>query len=233
MITSNVLQRTFFVRFGEGEGTCFAIDVDNRQYFVTAKHVVEGIKDADGIHVFHEGQWKELGVRVVGHGRGNTDITVLSPSHKLIWGTRLVPTMQGIVLGQDVYFLGFPYGLKYEAGDLNRGFPMPFIKKGVVSSFGDARERHHLFYLDAHNNPGFSGGPVVFQELGQVGSMGQKAREWKVAGMVSAYRFEPEPILYRGAETSLVYRANTGIVICYSIEQVLEMIRAHPIGLEL
>lgn len=55
MITTNVLQRTFRIKYGENTGTCFTIDVDDRQYIATARHVVDGIQRKDTIEIFHEG----------------------------------------------------------------------------------------------------------------------------------------------------------------------------------
>ena len=43
MITTNVLQRTFHLKYGANSGTCFTIDIDGRQYVVTARHVVKDI----------------------------------------------------------------------------------------------------------------------------------------------------------------------------------------------
>ena len=42
MITSNFIHRIFRIKCGEFMGTGFTIDVDGKQYVVTAKHVVNG-----------------------------------------------------------------------------------------------------------------------------------------------------------------------------------------------
>jgi len=234
MMTTNVIQRTFFLKVPNGYGTCFAVDVEGRQYFITAKHVARGLRESDTVQVFHESQWKELGVRLAGLTEDPVDVAVLVPSYKLIWGSKLEPSSTGMVFGQDVYFLGFPYGLRCEVGDLNRGFPVPFVKKAILSAFGNKDTGE--FYLDGHNNPGFSGGPVVFERPGKIRPQisGQiVALEYQVAGVVSAYRFHPEPIYKGETDTSLRYRANTGIVMCYNINKALEIIRSNPIGLSL
>jgi hypothetical protein len=51
MITSNVIQRVFHLKFGTGTGTCFAIDFEGRQYLVTAKHVVYGLIDKQEVEI--------------------------------------------------------------------------------------------------------------------------------------------------------------------------------------
>ena len=42
---------------------------------------------------------------------------------------------------------------------------MPFIKAGIISANVEGRPRR--IYVDAHGNPGFSGGPLVLRPLGQ------------------------------------------------------------------
>jgi hypothetical protein len=43
-VTSGALFRTFMIETNFGRGTTFSIDVDNREYWLTAKHVFTGIK---------------------------------------------------------------------------------------------------------------------------------------------------------------------------------------------
>ena len=78
MITTNVLFRVFHIAWGDSTGTAFTIDHASKQYLVTARHVVKGIGSGDSIRVFHEEQWKNLPVDVVGIGEGDADIAVLS-----------------------------------------------------------------------------------------------------------------------------------------------------------
>ena len=42
MITTNVIQRTFFVKIGNMTGAAFTIDRNGRQYLVTARHIAGG-----------------------------------------------------------------------------------------------------------------------------------------------------------------------------------------------
>ena len=173
MITTNVLQRTFQIRYGEATGTCFTIDVGGRQYLVTARHVVKGIEHKDTVHIQHEKTWKELKTSVAWISSSVEDIAILSPKIQLSPSHPLEPTTKGIVLGQSVYFCGYPYGLKMELGRINRGFPLPLVRHGILSGLM-LEEGHESLIIDGHNNPGFSGGPVVFTEPG--------SRDYKVAG---------------------------------------------------
>ena len=225
MITSNVIHRTFQLKCGEALGSCFTIDVDDKQYLCTAKHCLENFR-GKSIELFHGEKWKTLDVELVGFGSKDTDICVLSPKIQLSPPYRLPPTMDNITLGQDVYFLGFPYGIQIDMGDLNRLFPLPLVKRATVSAI--CAQDQTIILLDGYNNPGFSGGPVVFTKSGSA------KNELSVAAIVSGYRFEPQPVLdEKGQETSLRVHANTGIVHSYSIQHALDAIKDNPIGVEI
>ena len=184
--TTNILQRTFRIAHGGQEGTCFTVDVDDRQYVITAKHVVQSIGGPCVVNIFQDGTWKNLHAQLVGHGKDGIDITVLAPAQQLSPTHPLQTTSAGITLSQDVFFLGFPYGLANEMGKANNYFPIPLVKKAIVSAmqFGDVRK----LLLDGHNNPGFSGGPVLYQSAtDRDGSM-------TVIGVVSGYLQTSEPV---------------------------------------
>ncbi|MDE0689682.1 MAG: serine protease [Candidatus Poribacteria bacterium] len=228
MVNANIVQRTFKIECGNCLGTCFTIDVDNRQYIVTAKHLVEKITGRHTIKLMHEKKWKNLEVELIGHCKGQVDISVLAAEFQISWGYSLPATTAGMILGQDVYFLGFPYGLMSDVGELNRNFPFPLVKKGVLSTIEPSEG---CILLDGHNNPGFSGGPVVFCQ-------NNRGNDFSVAGVVSGYRYAREPV-YKNEEPEEneppigYYRANTGIVLAYDIKYALDLISQNPIGAEL
>jgi len=226
MITTNVLQRVFQIKVGVALGTGFSIDVKGKQYLVTASHVVGALSGTTEIELFHDGQWKSLGVTVIGrYNPDEIDVAVLGPHKPLTHPKFAMEPSCGVAYGQDVYFLGFPYGLAGNLGEINRNFPAPFVKKAVVSCLPAGFSGAQVFYLDGHNNPGFSGGPVVFTEPGQT--------EFKVAGLISGYRQEMNPVYEGDAPTSLQHGSNTGIVICYMIKHALDAIHLSPAGYDL
>jgi hypothetical protein len=135
----------------------------------------------------------------------------------------LPATAGGIVWGQDVYLLGFPYGWYGDLGEMNRNFPLPFVKKAILSCTYMKDDGVQHFFLDGHNNPGFSGGPVVFKE--------PHRSEFKVASVISGYRYTHEPVFAGKEELALAYRYNTGIIISYGIKHAVDMISANPSGL--
>ena len=186
MITTNILQRTFRIAYGNDRGTCFTVDVEGRKYLVTTRHAVRPIDGPCTIRIFHDGAWKVLPVQLVGHGAEDIDITVLSPPLQLSPTHPLHTTAAGLAISQEVFFLSFPYGLATEAGELNDIFPIPFVKKGIVSAL--SWENSKTIFLDCHNNPGFSGGPVLYQRAAD------KEGDMTVIGVVSGYLSKPEPV---------------------------------------
>jgi len=225
LITTNVIHRTFHIQVGDSTGTCFTIDVDNKQYLVTAKHVIKDLNGKCIVSIFHENQWKDIQVTVVGHCEGNIDISVLTAHQQLSPTFSLEPTSEGMVYGQDVYFLGFPYGMVGEIGSLNRDFPLPFVKKAIISCMQSTKDGVEITYLDGHNNPGFSGGPVVFKELNK--------HDYKVTSVISGFRYTEESVYQGSNEVPLVYRYNTGIIISYGIKHAVDLIKKNPIGVPL
>lgn len=223
--TTNVLRRTFQLRYGEAEGTCFTVDRNNRQYIVTAKHLVQKIYTSTTIEIRHDESWKNCEVKLVGHCGQQIDISVLAADFPLSPTHPLGMNPADIILGQEVFFLGFPYGLNTNMGEPNRNFPIPFVKKAILSAMDTKLD---LLYLDGHNNPGFSGGPVVF-------SQGQDpANAFSVAGVISGYRASTQPVVSRAGEpTPFEAQYNTGIICAYGIKHVLHLIDQNPIGFDL
>ena len=234
MITSNIIHRTFHIRWNDSTGTGFTIDRGSKQYLVTARHVVHGIESGNTIKIFHEKKWKNLVVNVVGIGKGGVDVAVLACSVRLSPSLPLVASSAHLAYGQQVSFLGYPFGWDGGSEQFNYGVPFPFVKAGIVSAmeFGDMSR----IFLDAHVNKGFSGGPVVFVPYGQ------PQNELRVAGIVVSYPI-PEflPIVDHNGDTITDRRGkpigyikeNPGFVVAMDIKHALELIDANPIGFQL
>ena len=223
MITSNVITRVFHLKYGIGTGTCFAIDYDDRQYLVTAKHVIANLKDDETVEIYNNQNWNKVNVKIVGH-HPTADVSVFTID-TILSKLKLEPTSNGIFYGQDTYFLGFPYDLQdIDGGRFNRNFPMPLVKKATLSCFM-IDETGEYMLLDGINNPGFSGGPVVFTM--------KNSQDFRVAGIISGFRFENEPTFHQNRQTPITVRANTGIIFAYDIKNAISLIVENPIGKEI
>ena len=145
---------------------------------------------------------------------------MLAPAERLT-PTRPLPlpaSSEGLTYGQEAYFLGYPYGI---SDKLLRetGHPLQLVKRVTVSTlFGKP------YLLDGHNNPGFSGGPVVFCPPAR--------KEFQVAAVVSGYRWASASIRDQdNRDTEFHLRENTGIVVAYDVNEAGALIRANPTGL--
>ena len=206
MITTNVIQRTFFVKIGNMTGTAFTIDRNGRQYLVTARHIAGGA--VQSMEVFHNGRWTSLSVNAVGIGRNDVDVAVFAPNVILSPPHLLEATFAGLTYGQPVSFLGFPFDWQGGLAHMNNGFPFPFVKAGIVSA-----PPSHRIWTDTHGNRGFSGAPVVFKSLSGAGNS-----PWKVAGIV--VKSKPDP------QTG----GNAGFVIAEPIKAATALMDERPIG---
>ena len=236
MVTTNVIFRTFHIRWGDSTGTAFVIDQESKQYLVTARHVVDGIESGNSIEVHQEKEWRVLPIEIVGIGQGEIDVAVLASEVRLAPSFSLIPTSAQLGYGQSVFFLGYPFGWDSGGVEINRGLPLPFVKVGTVSAleFGDVNK----IYLDAHVNSGFSGGPVVFVPDGH------SNREFRVAGIISHYPIplsswqsvvgrNGNPITDSNGDPIGFVQENPGIVVAIGIRHAIELINANPIGFPL
>jgi hypothetical protein len=261
-VTSNVFERVLRVRVKAGTkhqatATAFTLDVDGHEYLITAKHVVQGLKDEDRVDVFMNDDWSPLSVKIF-RCEDPIDIAVLVPPHQLTVNFDLPFEKSSFVFGQDAFFLGFPYGIQSSGQGVNGPYPLAIIKRGTISGSVviDASKKAVMILLDGYNNPGFSGGPIVYRDLNQssyvmdligvvsgfvpevVSVMKEHDIKSRAAAGDSA-KAQPWKIRKRNNGTYFEYvdngtyvALNTGIVQGYAIGPAIDLIRKHPIGPE-
>lgn len=222
MITANIYNRVFFIKAAD-YGTAFAIDHGGKQYLVTAKHLINPQKQ-ETIKFFFDRRWVDISVELIGLCRDETDIAVFRANQILCTKDfTLEPSSDGVVISQDVFFVGYPYKMWTDAGKAMNGWPCPFVKKGILSSSFVGDDGISRLYIDALNNPGFSGGPIVFQPPGKT--------EYKIAGVVSKFRIEFERVIDQsGDHTEMTVAYNTGFLMGYDISKAIEVIERNPNG---
>lgn len=230
-VRTNIITRVFRIEYGAKSGSSFTIDVDDRQYLITAKHLVPGIQEGDSIRLLRrKDTWVTLEVKLIFCDSPDVDIVALALPEQISPSFPVVPTMDGIFLGQDVFFLGFPYGLAtYQDG----WSPIPFVKKGILSMIDRSSDDRVILHIDGLGNPGFSGGPVVFRKANK--------EETRIAGVVIGFEGVYEKVLRPRSEnerltldnmdeTGLFVRMNSGIMTAHKIDHIVEAIRRNPIG---
>lgn len=226
--TSNVLYRVLRIKTPTQTGSAFTIEVGGKQYLITARHLLKGFGQGGEIELWIGGHWSRMSARAIYPSKELVDIAALDLGRPVTITFPLTASSGGLTLGQQVYFLGYPYGLGTSvSAPVPPGFgEIPFLKSGIVSALDDRDPQANLLYLDGHNNVGFSGGPIVFWHPESGG--------FRVAGVVRGYRNEALPVLKKKnlddpeakAYNDLYTRANSGIVIGYDIRHIVEAIRA-------
>jgi len=244
--TNNILFNTLMIKCGGEAGTMFSVDVDNRQYWLTAKHILTGRTSGPAGEfsqktvwlqvlepVGNEIKWNSTQFDVIDPGK-DIDIVALVPTTKLqasdMPALKLSSANFGI--GAECSFLGFPYAntwtatLSTSAGLIS--YKMPFIKhcyiSGIIQPLG-------VLVLDGINNPGFSGGPVLYNT----------GPSQVVIGVISGYHVEPgevHSVELPDTSTAVgtkkkkedVVDLNSGIILAYSTNAAVDAIRKNPIG---
>lgn len=222
MITFNAFGRIFQIKSATGTATAFSVDENGRQYLVTALHVLP--EPVNEVQLRFKDAWKTIPVTLTGRGNKDIDVVVYSPSFRIAPDFELPLTKGLMILGQDVYFLGFPYGITSEVNDPGWHLPYPLIKKACISGRIN-KGNGKIWLLDGINNPGFSGGPVVFYPINP------RDNKLRIMGVISGFKFSPEPLFSGEEETDYFVKANTGIVYATCAGHVLDIIESNPNGL--
>ncbi len=220
MVPSNVLTRVFALRIASQQASGFTIEVDGRQYLITARHAVPASSPTKTLEVFRNDSWVQLPFRAISVEPQDVDIAVLALDRQL---SALLPIQLGIkdtFLSQGVYFVGFPYGLLINDHAVNGGFPIPLVKHGIVAALHTVR-KGDPFLVDGINNFGFSGGPVVRDDRGNIPT---------IVGVVSGYRAAQESVYRQGSKTDLTVQVNTGLLVAFPIDYAIEAIKKEPVG---
>ena len=223
-ITMNVIERIIFIKYNDRYGTGFTVEVNNKQYIITAKHVVEGIKQNDSIFFFQNNQWKKINVKNIQFKNPKIDAIALVPSIQLTPVTNIKFSMDNMVLGQDVYLLGFPFGLTTDVGSLNNNFPIAFIKKGICSSIDTKNPEIKVIWIDGYSNPGFSGGPIVFKDI--------FTENFKIAGVLIGHINERIDIMDEKDKTGLYVEINCGFIYSIGIGSIIKLIKENQENLK-
>ena len=234
MLTTNIIQRTFKIKRGDKNGTAFTYDLSGMQYLVTAKHIVDCLDKNGAIDIFHKGTWKTIGVRISYLPKTLEDIAVLSPEIQLS-PTHKIETSPQVALSQDVYWCGFPSDIdeptiaSMTSGNFNNGFPIPLARKGTLSMFIPKKDdAPPIFLVAGHNLGGFSGSPLVYQDISN------KSADLKIAGVVVEKYLQKAPIYYGKQQVHFLHHlSDTGTLVAHSLSNAVEFLAKNPSGFQI
>jgi len=224
MVPNEILQSVFLIKYGSSTGTCFLVSIDSNDYLVTAKHIFPNtipFKSKVDIEIYNNKGWMKFQPDLLFHTNTNIDIAVLDLKTNDFKNMAFDVGSKNYYLSQECFFLGFPFGLKMDddaTGTINRGFPIPFVKKAIISLFVSDTTKMTQIFLDGHNNPGFSGGPVVITN-----AVNENKHKMRIIGIISAYLNEEKVI--KTPYGDLKNSENSGIVLSYAFDHVFEIIK--------
>lgn len=225
--TADVLTNTFLMITDTLSGTCFLVVQNDTEYIITAKHLFRrGIKNGDSVffNILRAKKFGETKIevhepfygKVYVHNNPNVDIAIIKIPNKLSSIKPYEFSISGSILGQDCYFFGFPYyEEKFTTTNRGEADRFAFVKKAIISAFYKDKDVD-IDLLDGQNNPGFSGGPVIFYDY--------ETKKNKILGVISGYypqtnKAEISPSVF------LNYVENSGIVFCYPSNYISDIIK--------
>jgi S1-C subfamily serine protease len=220
-VPGEILQRTFLVKVGNSTGTAFTIDYRGAVYLLTARHVAASLPEIKPVfQIWRDNKWEDVhALRRILPASDDVDIAVLETGEKIAQPFQVAVSAQdeGPTLGQQVWFLGYPFG---DTGLTSRMVNqiLPFIKRGTISAINGSKPDAVVLYIDGFNNPGFSGGPIVYWEF--------KKRAYRILGVVQGFRNDTAKIAVNGQQVDTNVLVNSGILTAYSIQHAVDAIEA-------
>ncbi len=247
--TNNIIQRIMTIEFRNERGTAFSIDRDDREYWITARHILTGAQhppygrvpsNTVDLKMLNPGgageQWLTTRFTVL-QPASDADVVVLIPGKPLLPNitSKSPPAAEGLTIGANCEFLGYPYGGGWRGKFSGSTFWLPYVKHCIISGMD---QEAHMWILDGINNAGFSGGPVI------VGT----GTDLKIAAVISGYIQEPADVIPQPPALILergkigrqspktppapkeTVNLNSGFILAYDISHAVDIIKEHPIG---
>jgi len=220
-VPGEILQRTKLIKGPIEEGTAFSIDYLGKLYLVTARHVVAGLPIGKAVlQVWLSDKWEDMKiVKTLFPASADVDIAVLETEQRVAQPFSIAVPRQdeGVTLGQQVWFLGYPFGDVALTTRFSDQQILPFIKRGTMSAIDSSKTNAVVLYIDGFNNRGFSGGPIIFWSFSK--------HTYRILGVVHGYRNDrAEEVLLNGQKIDSNILYNSGILIGYDIKHAIEAI---------
>src|SRR5450432_1317469 len=147
MLPTNILYRTFFVKAAQ-YGTAFTLDVDGKEFLITAAHLLERQSGPQLLKILRNGIWHDMNCSIVAVGKGTLDVAVLrAPIRLTDPGFTVEAQFGSCFVGQDMFFVGFPYKMWVNYGASTGGLPGVLLKKGALSAVDAGPPK--VLYVDA------------------------------------------------------------------------------------
>lgn len=178
--TSRQLNTVYRLVFGDRSGTAFLYNDGRGDMLVTARQVLMGARAGDKIKLKTNDGWMDIELSAIELHEGGHDVCVFASDDCSRSSPMPQYPLARVVLGDSLYFLGFPHSL--ENTYPGPTFPVPLVRhvffSGVVVLDGV-----DVAILDGFNDFGFAGAPVFgAAQDGAVGLFGVVSGRRREAG---------------------------------------------------
>ncbi len=216
---TDCIYRVLHTQYGTKRFTSFVLTVDGDNYVVTAAHCVESVTKKDALVTFLwqrnvPNQWGKLNTTFVAKNQDEkVDVALfkLKDHDSSSWTDMLPGSNEGLLLGQDVYYIGFPQALKHTVPYPNLTIPMPVVRKGILMAQTEGR-----FIIDSLALDGFSGSSLYYQR----GITG----EWAVGGVITSYPLVKREVAFVENHNKMPLYTDGHMTDCTPIQKVLDLI---------
>jgi len=137
---------------------------------------------------------------------------------KFIWRD-LFESPEGVVEGDDVFFLGFPLGIG------SREKLTPLVRAGIVSY----KQNDSILLIEGNVFPGNSGGPVFlkpsFYDF-KTGTFGRITPPTFIGLLQAFISYEEVAVSLQTGRQRVVFQENSGLARVYSTKPVTEMLES-------
>jgi hypothetical protein len=215
-VRAEAFERVLQLETAAGRGTAFTVEHAEREWLITARHLIPE-EPAPEVRLRSRHIDTRMRLPFLPPLLDSADVAVAPLQQPITPQLELVPSTMGLMWSQQVYFLGFPFGMATQMSEDDHD-RIAFVKQAIVSASVKLAGLQ-VWYLDGHNNVGFSGGPVVANT--------EQFATMQVVGIIAGNRTEGRPLVVsdQPIEDAIVPE-NTGIIVATDIRHALDLIEA-------
>jgi hypothetical protein len=170
--------------------------------------------------MWRNNKWEDVhAARRILPASADVDIALFETEEKIARPFQIAASTQddSVTLGQQVWFLGYPFGDTALTSRAENQI-LPFVKRGTISAINGSKPDAVVMYIDGFNNPGFSGGPIIYWEFTK--------HAYRILGVVQGFRSDTAKLLVNGQQLDTNVIVNSGILTAYSIKHAINAIEA-------
>lgn len=225
---SEVMNACREIRVSSGAGSGFIFKYKNKNFLVTAAHVVKDKRRVSKRKVSltqFDGTLYTFNGEIFYHENKECDVCVIKLPDDYIAISVLEYQYQQIVVGEEYFYFGYPGSVDTSLAITpikGSGTPISVIRRGIISTFNEQDDIHYML-VDSLATAGFSGSPLV--------GFDKKGNSF-VIGVINSSNMEAENIVDQHEnEQELWSVAHTGLTEATHILYVIDIIENHELYL--